>query len=256
MNETVTLVDTGQSKILDLDVYGLGLFIAYTDHKEIITVDKKLITDIEVRFPIIRFINNSKFLLVDSRTLNSNPNAFILDFNGQVQQSFLLGDGIEDILIHNDKIVVTYFDEGVFGQDGPNNNGLTIFSLDGKQVFGFNECANGSLIYDCYCICKHGLSNILFYAYDIFNVINLNLDTFKWEEFKTPTDFKGASALTSINDNKIVFHSSYNDKNCFYSWDKQKNEVIKIGQYTSDLKGMEGGKFLAKGEKGFTIIDP
>lgn len=254
MTETVIYVDTGQGKILSIDVNGDSSFIAYTDSKEVITADKKFLIGVGIKFPIIRFLDQNKFLLADTRTSNESPNAYIFNFDGELQTSFLAGDGIEDILIHNNKIVVTYFDEGVFGQDGPNNNGLSVFSFDGKFQFGFNESADGLHIVDCYCICKHNRNKILFYAYDLFNVIELNLDNFGWKEFKTPADFQGASAMTSIG-GKVIFHSSYHDKETFFMWDMQKDEVAKVGEYSFHLKGLENGKFLALGEKGFTVID-
>ena len=66
-------------------------------------------------------------------------------------------------------------------------------------------------------------------------------------------DFKGSSALT-IKDKKIIFHSNYDDKLSFFEWDTLSMEVNKIGKYSSQLKGLENGKFLAVGECGFTII--
>jgi len=188
------------------------------------------------------------------RTKKNKPNAFIYDFSGQLLISFVAGDGIEDILVHHGKIIVTYFDEGVFGDKGPNNNGLSVFSLAGKQEFGFNEGANEQHIYDCYCICKHGADKVLFCAYGCFDLIELNLDTFKWQEVKTPTGLDGFFALTSKEGEKIIFHSGCDDKQTFFEWNTRTREVKTIGKYSSRLKGLNNGKFLAVGKHGFTII--
>lgn len=254
MTETEFHIDVFQEKICDLDLSDDNFFIAYTDNKEIITSDKKISIEIEIKYPIVRLIDKEKFLLIDSRTDSNKQNAFIYDFNGRLLKTFLAGDGIQDVLIQNNKIVITYFDEGVFGEGGPNNNGLTVFNFDGKQEFGFNESIQGLHIYDCYCICKQDKNKVLFYAYDFFNVVQLNLDNFEWQEFKTPNDFEGASAMTNIDD-KIIFHSSYHDKKSFFVWDRQNDEVTKAGEYGSNLKGLQAGKFLTFGEKGFVIID-
>lgn len=255
MDEQVTNIDTGAAKVLDLDADGQGSFIAFCDSGQVIANDKRVFINSQIQFPIIRILDGNKFLLADSRTEDDKPNAFVYDFTGQLLNSFLAGDGIQDILVHHNKIVVTYFDEGVFGADGPNNNGLSVFNFEGKQEFGFNESVDGLHIYDCYCICKHGNDKVLFYAYDYFDVTELNLDSYKWEKVKTPTDFKGASALTSKN-GKIIFHSSYDDKQSFFEWNTQTMQVNKIGKYSSHLKGLDDGKFLAVGESGFTIISP
>lgn len=254
MTEQTTHIDVGQSKIVNLDADDKGNFIAFTDNKTVITNDHNLKIEIEIRFPIIRRLSNETFFIADSRTKKDN-NGYIFNFNGQLLKSFLAGDGIEDIVIQREKIIITYFDEGVYGSEGPNSDGLSVFSFEGKQEFGVNSSAGDMVIADCYCICKHGTNRVLFYAYTDLKVFELNLDTFKIESFETPNDFSGASAITS-NADKIIFHSSYHDKRSFFSWDRNKNEIIKFGDYSPGLTGMKNGKFLSVGEKGYTIIEP
>lgn len=253
MDEKLINIDTGSAKILDLDADAQGLFIAFCDNGQVIANDKRVFINSQIKYPIIRTLDDNKFLIADCRTEENKPNAFVYDFTGQLLNSFVAGDGIQDILVHHNKIIVTYFDEGVFGADGPNNNGLSVFSFNGHLEFGFNESVDGLHIYDCYCICKHGIDKVLFYAYDYFDVTELNLDTYEWHKVKTPTDIQGFSALTS-KDEKIIFHSSYDDKQSFFEWDTQTMDVITIGKYSSQLKGLDNGKFLAVGESGVTII--
>jgi hypothetical protein len=246
-------INVGQDKILDLDSDEQGQFIAFTNSKTVITNDNSLIIDIEIRFPVIRRLDLETFLIADSRT-DKLLNGHIYNFNGQLLKSFLIGDGIQDIVVHNNKIVATYFDEGVFGDDGPNNDGLAIFDLVGHQLFGFNSSVEDFSIDDCYCICKHKTNTVLFYAYSDFKLCELNVETFQFKSLDTPNDFSGASAISSTKD-KIIFHSSYNDKTSFFSWDTIKNEVVKLGNYSPLLKGIENGYFLSFGESGFTIIN-
>jgi hypothetical protein len=253
VNETVTYIRKGQGKIVNLDAKDDKSFIAYTDRKEIVTRDRSLIIDMDIRFPRIRFLDREMFLLADTRTIE-DPNVYIFNYDGELLRSFLGGDGIEDIVIHNNKIIVTFFDEGVFGADGPNNNGLSVFSFNGDFEFGYNANAEGSFIASCYCICKQDTNKVLFYAYDFFNVIELDLDVFSWKELNTPAVVEYASAMTSIG-NKIIFHSCYREQNALLCWDREQEGVIRLGEYTADLRGLDNGKFLAFGEKGFTIID-
>jgi hypothetical protein len=254
MTEQTTHIDVGQSKILNLDADDQGNFIAFTDTKTVITNDHNFNIDIEIRFPIIRRLNNETFLIAGSRTDN-NVNGYIYNFSGQLVKSFLIGDGIEDIVVHRSKIVVTYFDEGVFGLNGPNGDGLAVFNFEGQQEFGANSSAGEMVIADCYCICKHGTNRVLFYAYTDLKVFELNLDTFKIDSFETPNDFLGPSAIASSAD-YILFHSSYQDKRSFFSWDRSKNEVIKFGDYSPGLTGINNGKFLTYGDSGYTIVNP
>jgi hypothetical protein len=254
MTEQTEYLDIGNDKILDLDADGQGGFIAFTDSKAIFTDDHRVTVDIDIRFPIIRRLNDDIFLVVDSRTDNSS-NGHIYDFTGQEINSFLIGDGVEDIVIHSGKIVATYFDEGVLGADGPNNDGVAVFDFKGNQLFGFNSTEVWGHILDCYCICKHGTNRVFFYAYTELKVYELNLDSLKVEVYDTPNDFSGTTAISSKGD-KIFLHSSYHDKQSFFMWNRTKNEVEVIGSYTAKLKGMKNGKFLAFGDKGYTIVDP
>jgi hypothetical protein len=246
-------IEVGQNKILDLDANEQGQFIAFTISRTVITNDTSLTIDKEFSFPIIRRLDSTTFLIADART-DKLSNGHIYNFNGQLIKSFLIGDAIQDIIVHNKKIIATYFDEGVFGDDGPNNDGLAIFDLLGQQLFGFNSSVEGFKIDDCYCICKHTSNTVLFYEYSDFKLCELNVDTFELTSFDTPNDFLGASAISSTTE-KIIFHSSYDYKTSFFSWDKEKNEVVKFGNYSPLLKGIGNGKFLAFGDKGFTIIN-
>ncbi len=254
MTEEVISIDIGNDEIINLDADDKGNFIAFTKNKRVVTNDHQLALAITIRFPIIRRLDANRFLIADGRTWKSSLNGFIYNFNGQLLHSFLAGDGIEDILIHHHKIIITYFDEGVSGDTGPNNDGLAIFNLEGKQEFGLNSSAGELLIIDCYCICKHGTNRILFYAYNNFDLVELNLDTFKQQRFKTPSDFEGAMSLSSFSD-KIIFHSIYSDKKSFFIWDRTKQEVTKFGTYEGYLKGIKNGKFLIHDISGYTIID-
>lgn len=253
MTLDTTEINVGKSKILDLDADEKGNFIAFTDHKTVITNEHNINIEIDVRFPKIRRLNTNKFLIVDSRTKNNN-NGFIFDFNGKLIQSFLAGDGIEDVIVHHNKIIISYFDEGVLVSDVPNQDGLSVFNIEGKQEFGANTSVGGLLITDCYCICKHETNSVLFYAYTDFEISELNLDTFTIESYETPVDFAGSSAMSSI-ENEIIFHSSYHDKTSFFSWNRNKNEVTKFGNYPSRLRGLKNGKFLIFGDSSYTIIN-
>lgn len=254
MREQTTHINVGESKILDLDADDQGNFIAFTDNKTVITNDHNLKIEIDLLYPIIRRLNKETFFIADSRAEKYN-NGYIFNFTGQLVKSFLAGDGIEDIVVHSDKIVITYFDEGVFGSDGPNVDGLAVFDFEGQQEFGINSSGGDIVIVDCYCICKHGPKKVLFYAYTGLKLFELNLDTFKIKSFEIPNDFSETSAISSTGD-KIIFHSNYQGKRSFFSWDRNKKEIIKFCDYSPLLKGIENGKFLIYGDSGYTIVNP
>lgn len=254
MTEQTTLIDTLGSKILNLDAIDTHEYIAYADDGKVIAQDKQIKIKPIFKYPIIRRLTDDRFLVLDARSDEGN-NAVIYDFYGNLIQKFLAGDGIQDVIVHFDKIIISYFDEGVCGNEGPNNDGLAVFDFSGKQVYGFNSSTNSGQILDCYCLCKHGANKVLFYPYDEFKVYELDLATLEVVSFKTPKEFKGASAMSSVEDN-IIFHSSYDHKSSFFLWNRENNKVTQFGRCAPGLKGLLSGKFLRYGEHGFTIIDP
>jgi len=46
--------------------------------------------------------------------------------------TFYVGDGIEDFEVVKKGIVITYFDEGIYGSKGPSNEGLVLFDFNGQ----------------------------------------------------------------------------------------------------------------------------
>lgn len=80
MTEQTTHIDVGQNKILNLDADDQGNFIAFTDNKTVISNDHNLKIVIDLRFPVIRRLDNDTFFIADSRTEKGN-NGYIFNFN-------------------------------------------------------------------------------------------------------------------------------------------------------------------------------
>ena len=246
------------SRIVDLDSDHEGHFIALTDNNQVVThkqgrFGRKLFIKENYRFPCIRAIDEHRFMIVDRRTKGDN-NANIYDKQGKIVLSFYAGDAINDILVVNDKIVVTYFDEGVFGDSGPNLEGVAVFDMTGKLIFGVNsqeEC----LVDDCYCICRSMSNKVLFCPYTSFTLVELNLDSFEMKMWKTPEILHGASVL-SEKDGQIIIFSSYQHRKSFFTWDRDSNKVEVFGEWTQRIRGLTNGAFLSFDEKTYTIINP
>lgn len=252
MTEQIFTIDT-TAKILDIDTNSSGNYIAITDRYEVITPLFRTQLPEGHRFIMVRQLGNALFLVL-SLGIKQTSNAWIYNSEGMLLQSFFAGDSIEDILVFEDKIVCTYFDEGVFGDEGPNTEGLAVFNFQGQMLYGFNSNANW-LIADCYCACKMNANTVLFYPYADFPMIALNLDTFTWERHETPLEFQGAHVM-SYNNGQVILHSTYKNKENFFLWDMKGNDVKKAGAFSGRLKGLENGKFMSFGNNGFSIIDP
>ncbi len=108
-----------------------------------------------------RFVDG-RWLVVDSRTEDFEPNAHIFTPDGTFSHAFYAGDGIETVLIDAaDRIWIGYYDEGVFGagdyppghaarEFGPN----VLVRLDdhGQMEFAFNYAARGRKIWAIYAL--------------------------------------------------------------------------------------------------------
>jgi hypothetical protein len=253
MIQQTFLIDIGKANLLDIDTDEFGNYLAITDENEIITDTFRIKIPMELRFPKVRKITNDLFLVISSQR-EKTDNAWILNTAGEIQLSFFAGICIQDILVFSDKIVFTYFDEGVYGTDGPNNEGLAVFSLQGEMLYGFNSTRT-VFIADCYCACKSDKNTVLFYAYGEFQMIALDLDTFKWHQYETPMDFAGASSMVYKN-GQVILHGTYNNKENFFLWNIPQHTVTTFGSFTGQIKGLENGKFISFKYNGFEIIDP
>jgi hypothetical protein len=253
MREVTTNIELDGEVLVNIDVLADDSYIAITDKGRVVSLFDKIEISHSFEFPIIRQINDNSFLIADSRTREKTGNCFIYDLKGNALRQFFAGDGIQDIEMFRDKIIVTYFDEGVYGADGPSNGGLVLFDFDGKILSKYNEKHGDQIISDCYCICKHGANRVLFLPYIEFPLIELNLDTGDERKFEIPEHLKGSNGLTSTADS-IIFHSPYVDERGIYKWRTGDKTAERIGEYSEGLHGLKNGRFISSGQKGFTIV--
>lgn len=186
MREFITNIELDGEVLVDIDVLTDDSYIAITDQGRVVFPFDKIEIRQSFKFPIIRQLNNNSFFIADSRTREKTDNCFIYNLKGNVLRQFFAGDGIQDIEALRDKVIVTQFDEGIYGTDGPGNGGLVLFDFDGKILSKYNEKHGDQIVSDCYCICKHGANRVIFLPYTEFPLIELNLDTGDEENMKYP----------------------------------------------------------------------
>ncbi|MEL6546885.1 MAG: hypothetical protein AAFQ82_19825 [Myxococcota bacterium] len=183
-----------------------------------------------MKFPIVRRMPDGGAIVVDARTKPGVENAWIVSAAGEQSASFYLGDGVEDVLVTSEHVVETYFDEGVYGRRGPNTHGVSAFSHQGKFQFGYTELEGAS------------------------NLVLLDLRKQAVEIVPLPSSAPtGFSGLSSHGDT-FWFHAPYDSYELF-SWDLRSTSFELIGQYSSNLRGLPGGRFIATGDLGCTVID-
>lgn len=253
MNTTTIELNLHQENIDYLSTDELGNYIAITSQNRIMALCLETPLELDLDILMVKIINEEKILVVlDSRNVE---NALIIDHHGNTLVQFNIGTKISDIKINGKKIIVSYFDEGVFGSKGPNNDALAIFNLQGKQVYGYNSSTPDEMLIDCYCVANWGNNKVVFNGYDNFSLQELDLDTMKLISHETPSECTGATSLSTKAGN-LIFHSSYEDLTSFFVWNLQSNEVQQIPSEFRNALSTEHGIFYKVHQKSFTLIDP
>lgn len=209
-------------------------------------------------FAMIRRIDSDTALLVNGRiTVEGEINAWVVRSDGSVPAAFSVGDGVQDILVSENQIVVTYFDEGVHGSPGPNNEGVALFTTTGQFEWGYHtRFAHGILrIIDCYCATWITDDVFAIVPDDEFPFITIDLRSMQQKECPVPVRVHGSSALT-VKEDLVYFHDPYNDKGSVFRWRIGSKHVEKIGEHSGLLRGMRGGMFFEERAAGYTIVIP
>lgn len=160
------------------------------------------------------------FLLLGSRcgkykNGSVDNNALLIGKDKTIIKELCFGDGIEDCLTTADgKIVVSYFDEGIFGNygwDAPiGDSGLIVWNENGVPLWK-NDTYH---IYDCYALNIDSLSRVWFYYYDSFDLVCTDFKT----DIVMQPDLTGCGAFAiSESLQQIIMSGGYKDS-CFYMY--------------------------------------
>lgn len=254
LRETEYRIENFSKPFVDLDITQSGLWVGVTDFSDdeqsVYFGKNQVRLSEKVKFPIVRAIDDETVLVANSRAWSQN-NAWIISASGEVKSNFAAGDAIENIVITKDFIVVGYFDEAAcYGE------GLTVFDFQGNEVFGYEEAFGKEAvsIYDCYASALVKENQIIICPYTEFPLVFFDIETKTQQIWETPAAVHGSSAITKLND-KIYFHSPYSDKFGIYEWKIESEKAEKVDEYSNYfVRGLPEGKFLAKGDSGYTII--
>src|SRR5213078_4860815 len=105
-----------------------------------------------LRFPQVASIDEETALVVDSRAGRDRKNAWIIHDSGVIKGNFFAGDAIEDLVVTENFLVTTYFDESALSSNGIEGNGVAVFDMHGDFQFGYREVFSTDSVdvADCY----------------------------------------------------------------------------------------------------------
>lgn len=175
---------------------------------------------VELLFPYFDIFSDGGCLLVGARSSWRSENDF--DLNGVLIKvgttaikRVCLGDGIEGVGLDDfDRIWISYFDEGVYGNfgwshPGPTGlgaGGVNCFDRTGELLWQHNRETAAEHIDDCYAM-NVSPFGIWFYFYSAFKLARITKD-FSAEYFETPL----AGSKRFITDGcRFVFSSQFHE---------------------------------------------
>ncbi|MEM4992721.1 hypothetical protein WKH56_09270 [Priestia sp. SB1] len=250
-NELYTIPDIYEkAKVIDADYhdeYGLLVVLKFEKSYGILFNEQLIYPRLKLDYPLIRWINNQQFILVNPINDSSEHNAFIVNSEGEMLSSFECGDCVQEIFPTDKGIWVSYSEEGIYGQ-GISTEGLVFFDYSGKPRFKFNkelgylsdnEDEDDFIIEDCYAMCGAAEGGVWLLPYSNFNLIQLDKDKKISKKIKIPEKLHGTNAI-SFDGTITFFHSPYRTSTDLYAWDQRKKGAPrKIGDIKSErLRGL------------------
>lgn len=222
----------------------------------------------EVNLHYIRSFKNGTICIVGARCEYISEdiiekNALIYTRNGNLLNQMIFGDGIANIKIdENNNIWISYFDEGVYGNNGwvqPfGNMGLLYLNYNGELQYEYKPEKPHKFIDDCYALTIDSKNDIWFYYYSEFVLCkysNGNLTYYK-------PHASGSSCLL-IGNRSILMDEGYGKHNQYGIFDKETlneiDEIILVNendeQISNSLKYYEDSRGILLTENKIYIFD-
>lgn len=221
-------------KIKASEIIDANSYTVLTNQGELHTENWMVEIKNDFQFPIIRRIDINSILIAESRSGENDKNAKIYNNNGEITNSFPMGDAINDIIVFDRKIIVSYFDEGVMPKKKFSKEGLAVFHKKGEMIWGVNSNSEFE-IWDCYHIVKTDNNKVLFFGYGKFPICELNIDFLKVEKVDIP--IKGLVNSISCVDNKLYWKSSTG----LFCFNRNDNDLKQIRKFSK-----KDNRFLLK----------
>lgn len=245
------------AELLDADLAPEPVFALRRDGREWVRFGNgfQVAAPQSVRFPIVRCVRPGLALLVDARAEAGRPNAWLLTGRGDAVRAFHVGDGVADVLVCGPLLVVTYFDEGIFGGGALAGEGLAVFDQRGALRWGYRSrfAGSGPIIDDCYVACTDGRDRVWFSPYMAFPLVELRLSEGTQQVTRLPERLHGSHALTT-DGTGFWFHAPYAEPDAILRWSPASGAVTACRAHAGRLRGLAGGRFLQVRPDGYEVI--
>lgn len=155
----------------------------------------------------------------------ADKNACIYDKQGNLVREFVLGDGINEVLVDGQgNIWAGYFDEGIFGNFGWNNplgaSGLVCWDRLGNKIWEFEPKGELGSISDCYALNLDKHDNVWLCYYTDFPLVCIDPQK-RMQYWRTE---KSGSRCIHVHNNRILMEEGYRAEG-FVLFDLDKNQL-------------------------------
>jgi hypothetical protein len=168
------------------------------------------------------------WLLVRGRAAGgADRNARVYEADGMSGPAFHAGDGIADVQAsERGRVWVSYFDEGVFGDDPLSQSGLVCFDQDGTAVFRLGDLPDPVLksMADCYALNVCSDREAWLYFYTDFPLVRL-LDGKVVGSWRMPV--AGSHGFT-VNGDRVLLAGSYGRKGSLFLVHLGQSRVVEL----------------------------
>lgn len=221
-----------------------------------------------ITFPLVDLLSDGGCALVGARSSwrskeDFDLNGALIERGSTVAKRVCFGDGIENVGIDGkDRIWISYFDEGVFGNfgwshPGPTGlgaGGLNCFDRTGELLWQHNREDAIEHIDDCYAMNVSPLG-VWFYFYTAFKVARVT-EGFSVEYFDTP--ISGSHSFVT-DGHRFVFSSQYSEPaTTFHATNLYKGKLVHRRKLSLSLPSginAEQIKMTARGDKLHVFTD-
>lgn len=221
-----------------------------------------------ITFPYVDLFSDGGCVLVGARSSWRSKHDF--DLNGaliergtKVAKRVCFGDGIESLGIDGkDRIWISYFDEGVFGNFGWSHTGPTglgaggvnCFDRTGELLWQHNREDASEHIDDCYAM-NVSPFGVWFYFYSAFKIASIK-ESYSVEYFDTP--ISGSDSFVT-DGHRFVFSSQYDEPvTTFHATNLHRGKLVHRRKLSLSLPARINAdqiKMKARGDKLHVFTD-
>ncbi len=207
-------------------------------------------------FHHVQPLQNGIWIAIRSRSNGINDhNAYIYSQSGEIMSTFYVGDGVEHAQTGDDgKIWISYFDEGIFGDQPYGHFGLVAFNQNGKLEFNYKNDWGGPVpaIDHCYALNVIDSNNVWCYYIDHTPFSLVHLVSGEIKRCFSELTIHGSHAIAA-NNNAVYLAGSYDARDHLYRLDLQDKTIETLRPANEDGKTIQKFRAIARSNTMYLI---